>query len=385
MSITPEPAETIDYDEVARAYRENLVTRLRGFRVGPEFLDAWVDDEAPEKALLSMFDAARAYGLPSLRVAVAPDTAARFDRGDLARNLAALGRVVASGDGLFEVAFGAVEAAPVTPSPVEVVTSHANDHVDDARREAPELALSWELREHYADAVAALASRDAHRGAPTDAPALVGVIATAEGVTLRAAVDPSEHRLTAARYEGAATDTQRGLLEGLCAALEGRSLREGSDHAVIRLEHALRDRRALRPAAGIVLPENASPAFRVLLSLTRALLADYLRQGHNPGHANFDSPSPAPAWGALDAAAQRDAVQRALDDLAAPNALPADAVVCLAVQQGERVTLACSDAVPRAERPSLLMRYEAALQARVEPTLHVYLEERRDLNKLRRL
>ncbi len=39
------PLETLAYDDLARAYREGLVTRLRGFQVGPEFLDAWVDDE----------------------------------------------------------------------------------------------------------------------------------------------------------------------------------------------------------------------------------------------------------------------------------------------------------------------------------------------------
>ena len=39
----------------------------------------------------------------------------------------------------------------------------------------------------------------------------------------------------------------------------------------------------------------------------------------------------------------------------------------------------------KAEVEAAFMRYEAALQAVVEPTLHVYLEERKDLSKLRRL
>ena len=158
MNPTPEPIETIDYDAVAHAYRENLVTRLRGFRVGPEFLDAWVDDESPEKALLSMFDAARAYGLPSLRVTVGSDTAARTDRGALARNLAGLGRVVASGEGLFEVFFDA-EATPPEPAAIEAVASHANDHVDGARSDSAESLLpSWDLAVSYAAATAARSS-----------------------------------------------------------------------------------------------------------------------------------------------------------------------------------------------------------------------------------
>ena len=72
--------ETLVYDALARAYREGLVTRLRGFQVGPEFLDAWVDDEDAVKAVFDVFDAARAHGLPGLRVTLEAATAERFDR-----------------------------------------------------------------------------------------------------------------------------------------------------------------------------------------------------------------------------------------------------------------------------------------------------------------
>ena len=88
---------------------------------------------------------------------------------------------------------------------------------------------------------------------------------------------------------------------------------------------------------------------------------------------------------ALEATAQVDAVQRALDAAMTAKGHEAGAAQCLRVQQAERVTLAFSDAVPSAVRPSLLMALEGALKARVEPALHVYLEERKDLNKLRRL
>ncbi len=60
--------ETVSYDEVAAAYREGLIHRLRGFQVGPAFLEAWVDDEDPAEAASALFEAAREHHLGALRV-----------------------------------------------------------------------------------------------------------------------------------------------------------------------------------------------------------------------------------------------------------------------------------------------------------------------------
>ncbi len=379
------PLETLAYDDLARAYREGLVTRLRGFQVGPEFLDAWVDDEDAVKAVFDVFDAARAHGLSGLRVTLGAVTVERFDR---ARFEAAIARIgsLSSPDALtLEVRFGGA-VTEAAPREVERVVSHEADHVESSRRDQTTLEpFAWTVGEVYSAAVNARGDARSHQGSLSTHEGAVTVSATAAGVTLRAAVDPRDHRVREARYDGASTVTERGLLETLCAVIEGTSLRDASDHAVIRVESALRDRAAARPVAGIVLPENAAPAFRPLLALTRGLLADYRAQGHDPGQSNFDAPAPSAAWMELDAVAQAEAVQRALDAAMTAKGFEAGAAQCLRVQQGERVTLAFSDAVPSAVRPSTLMALEAALKARVEPALHVYLEERKDLNKLRRL
>jgi len=378
--------ETITYDDVARSYRENLVTRLRGFRAGPEFLDAWVDEEDTVQSLLYMFEAARAHGLPRLRVVLSAETAARIDRDALLRGVARLGSVVASDDTSLDVRFEAATTSPVEVLAPERVTSRETAHLENRTPEAPrDDAFAWTIDAVYERAVATGASDRTHEGRPDLAGVQVFATATVDNVTLRASIDPSDHRVCEARYEGASGDVQRSLLQALCGALEGVSLREGSDHAVIRLEHALRDRSLARPVAGIVLPENASPAFRPLLALARGLLADYQAQGHDPGVDNTFAPPPAAAWEGLDAKAQRDAVQRSVERAAVDEGLAPDAVACLKVAQGERVILACTDAASRDARPSLLMRLEARLKADLDPSLHVSLEERKDANKLRRL
>lgn len=378
------PVEAIAYDEVARAYRDGLLTRLRGFRVGPDFLDAWVDDEDPVKAVFDMFDAARAHGLSALRVLLEPSSAARFDRDRFGALVAQLGTLSTPDRFTLDVRFSAARAESA-PREVERVVSHEADHVESSRHEtATELPLTWTLHDDYVAAVSARAAKPSHEGAVAAREDLVTVRSNAGPVSVTALVD-RDHRVREARHEGAVTAAQRGLLEALCETVTGMSLREASDHAVIRVEHALRDPSKPRPVAGIVLPENASAAFRPLLALARGLLADYRAQGHELSTTNFEYPTGGAAWLALDGDAQTAAVQRCLDDAMRARGFEAGAARCLKVAQGERVTLTFSDTVPPAQRPALMMALERALAAGVDAALHVYLEERKDLNKLRRL
>jgi hypothetical protein len=89
----PPDALSLDYDELARAYVENLHTALRNFSQGPEFLDGWAHDDDHGRSLLNMFEAARDGGVPALTVRVSPQTAATLDRDWLDAELRRLGSI----------------------------------------------------------------------------------------------------------------------------------------------------------------------------------------------------------------------------------------------------------------------------------------------------
>lgn len=374
--------ETIDYDAVAADYREGLLNRLRGFQGGQGFLEAWVDQEDPVEALFSLFDVARGHGLPGLVVRVGAVRAAAIDRSRLAAALAALGEVtVVEDDGVSVLTRFGAPAVPAGRVQRAASTVARIDHGAPSATGSPELAVSWTIGASHAAAATARA-RDVRHEGPLVGEATVGAIRCAStmlGVTLDVDVDAASGRVLVARFRGAPGDAVRGLLEALCAQAEAAPLRELVDHGVLRVEHALR---AEKPVSGIVLPDNAGPAFAAAQRLVRGLLET---DGLSLEDENRFDPGVGRAWSSLPAEAQREAIAHALEGLLAERGLPERSVACCRVVDGERVVLVFEDSVSAGERPRLLMRLEEALQRAVDPGLYVLTEEKKDANRLRRL
>lgn len=365
--------ETVSYDEVAAAYRDGLVNRLRGFQVGPSFLDAWVDDEDPAEAARALFEAAREHRLAALRVRFGAAVALDVPR--LEALAAALGEVETrrdASDVTVTVRFTSareVTAAPRRDARAEETVVYVRD--DDVRA-----VDDWSLAESYHPAARARAL--SHVGPLPDAPGdAVRVEGAAGAIALRAWVTPDAARVLAARVEGA-TGHAAAVLDALCAEVEGVPLREAVDHGVSRAELALRDRDA-PPVRGVVLPENASPAFAAAQALLRAWLAAWSARGAALPRESRHHRGASAAWRALDAGAQRDRVNEAL------AAAGMGALRCARVVQAERAVLTFDESTPAAARGPLLMRAERALKSTLDEGLYVQTEERKDANRLRRL
>ena len=58
----------VDYESLVTAYKESLVTVLRGFRPTAEFLEAWVYDEDDVISILNIIEAAEDAGLAKISV-----------------------------------------------------------------------------------------------------------------------------------------------------------------------------------------------------------------------------------------------------------------------------------------------------------------------------
>lgn len=365
--------ETVSYDEVAAAYREGLIHRLRGFQVGPAFLEAWVDDEDPAEAARALFEAAREHRLGALRVRFS--AAVALDVARLESLASSLGEVETRRDDagvtvtLRFTAAREVTAAPRRDARAEAAVVYVRD--DEARA-----VDDWSLAPAY---LAAARARDLARVGPLpDGPGDAVCVESAAGeISLRAWVTPDAERVLAARVEGATGDTA-AVLDALCAEVEGVSLREAVDHGVSRAELALRDRDA-PPVRGIVLPENASPAFAAAQSLLRGWLAAWSARGSALPRESRHHRGVSAAWRGLDEGAQRDRVNEAL------AAAGLSALRCARVAQAERVVLTFDEGTPGAARGPLLMRAERALKSSLDAGLYVQTEERKDANRLRRL
>ena len=386
-------ANVVDYDQVTGTYVSGLSTQLRGFRGGTRFLEHWVHDPDPVKSIVNMIEAAETDGLADVTVVIGAPTQAAVDMARLDKLAAELGQVAKEEreDGLAltvrftraatTVAGLGAEARDRARRAREARDARLRVQAQAAVRRAP----ADGLHPIYRDAVARILGAPlAHEGPSEAAPGLALLEAARDGWVLTALVDPATHRVRAARHRGARKDT-RALLEALCAIMADKPLLECADHAVIRLEHRLRDRAHPRPVAGIVTPESVDPVFAPLTAAVRELLAEYRRRtGYAETENRFD-PEPGAAWKALSPEQRLARLQAALDELVAARGLKRGDVVCTRVDLRSRATVEFRAELPAQKKASMMMDLERGLKDTVEPELHLYQEEMHDKNKIRRL
>ncbi len=386
----------VDYEQMVASYQASLTTMLRGFRGGARFLAGWVHDEDDAKSILAMIEAAAAEGLPDVTIAIGTATRGRLDVARLETLASSLGTVqrLPRADGFaLRVAFASRDTDRSGSAAVAYQRARRAREDRDARLRDRDKVATTSSRNAvetsssvYRAAIERILSAPlVHEGTLEERAGLVLLRAVESGVALAALVDPATHVVRDTRHEGRGDDRLRALLEGVCGLLEGRPLLEGSDHAVIRLEHSLRDRSRPRPVAGIVTPESAEPTFRLLGALVRALLHEYrARMGFVAVENRFD-PDPGSAWRALSHGQRLGRIQEVLDRVAPRHGLRSGDVKCTKLDRITRVTIEVLAAVPTGHKPSLLMHLEADLKAEIDPTLHLYQEEMADKNKIRRI
>jgi len=386
-------ANVVDYDQVTGAYVSSLNTQLRGFRGGARFLEHWVHDPDPVKSIVNMIEAAETDGLADVTVMIGAPTQATVDMARLDKLAAELGQVAKEErEGGLALTVRFARAATT----VAGLGAEARDRARRAR-EARDARLRAQaeaavrrapmdgLHPIYRDAVARILGAPlAHEGPAEAAPGLTVIEEARDGWVLTALVDPATHRVRAARHRGARADT-RALLDALCAIMVDKPLLECADHAVIRLEHRLRDRGRPRPVAGIVTPESVDRVFAPLTATVRGLLAEYRRRtGYADTENRFD-PEPGAAWKALSPEQRLARLQAALDDLVAAWGLTRGDVVCTRLDLRGRATVEFRAELPAEKKAWMMMDLERGLKETVEPVLHLYQEEMHDKNKLRRL
>jgi hypothetical protein len=345
VSTSPTAPVRLELDRLVREYMENLNVTLRGFKAAEEFgfLEAWVPSDDPTESALDLVELARAGGVGPLTIVVEEATFAQLD---LAR-LESAGPVEQRREpGHVVLAFGGPAAATLDAHPCHAVRLQVL--LADVRHEG---------------SLGALAGADLAE-------------ATLEGMTLQALVDRKRRLVTRAAFSGAASATQRALLEGLARALENKPIQEGADHAVLALEHSLRDPAVPPPVPGVVTPENAGPAFALMQKLARALLADYrARTGYSDTQNFFDRPVGA-QWAAHSEAQRLNAVRAALE----PHA---GQVSVVGLDGPKRVVVRFVDSLDSQARQGLLVRLEDHLRKTVEPTLQLTAQTKADVNILR--
>ncbi len=381
----------VQYEEVVAAYEQGLQTQLRGFRPAHAFLETWVHDADPARSILSMVEAAELGGVKDLEVALGPGLAARIDRDQLVLTASKLGKTsLKEEDGgiVLQVSIpgGGTKAGPASPkagkaAPKKVSgpTRHPSGP-DGTSAASPAQYYDWALERFPAEAPSEFES---------PWPQVVkGCVLTssAGGIALSALVDPETHRILHlahdARSKGQPRD--RALLNALCSVSRGYTIQDVSEHAVIRLESALRGQRP-RPVPGVLQPENAAPALRTLLTLVRDLLKDYARKTGYEIQPNFEEGpvhQTSSEWGTSTV---DERMRRITDTLITVRLDDSDVLEPFQVKSiaGPRVTIGLSHTMPADLQRRFLTQAELLLRAKVDPKIELFLDDKRDANAKR--
>jgi len=347
----------LDYDKLVEAYSTNLDVTLRGFRPAEEMLDTWVPDDDPVRSLSSLVEAAQLCGSDSVSVRVGNKTLDGHSAESLKEKLAGLGEVAC------------------TQESDAVVFTVSNLH---------ETASFRSIRPIYQQKLRARLGNLYFKRALKVEGNQIPLRAVEDQLTLAWAVQPDKHLITDAAFETTTRGPMQATLDYLCEILIGLPIQEARDHAIIKLEFALRDPRHNHPIAGIVLPQNADSIFRLPSLLVKRLFEDYKHSTNYQPVANFYDPGPKAAWAALSPDEREQRLSAAITSYGAPLGLHNGEVKVVECKFPYAVTIQFGHELPIPTKRKIAFDLERLVREHCDPRLEVFCEEKKDLSKLRR-
>lgn len=389
---------SIDYENLVQTYLQRLNTVLRSFTpaAGLEFIVTWVPDDDHLTSILSLLELAKDEGPEKITVHVGPTTLGNLDLPSLeqaAGKLASIKTVTRDGGVDIEADFknpklsqdprstsdNSSQKSPRKPNQVSTKRSSKRTKERNPRSQQISVAGGMAHPTYKSGILSALETQN-HEGETPLNDGQIKVEHTYQGVTLSASINPNEHTVDKVNFKGATTGIEKSLLEMLSGLMEGRPVVECAHHAVINLEHAMRDQSTVRPVAGIVMPSNADPIFILPIKLVNGLISSYRTQTDYWEIDNFYTAPASTWWRSLSKNARIQQVQTMLNEHPSGRKLK---VVRMEGQQ--RVIVDFGDDPDYTTLPGRLMKLESHLQNSLEKTIQLHAEPRVDQNKLRRL
>jgi len=348
----------LDYDKLVEAYNTNLDVTLRGFRPAEEMLDTWVPDENTVHSLVNLVEAAQLCGSKSVAVRVSKKAIEPESAETVRQKLESLG----------EAAF--------TEEKETVVFTIAKLQETSAFRSVRPI-YQQKLRERYAHIRFKRQLKVADNQIP--------LRATAEQVSLALAVQTDKHIIADAVFDGTGSGPMEAALDQLCEIVIGLPIQEARDHAVIRLEFALRAPGQKHAISGIVLPQNADPLFRLPSALVNRLFDDYGTSTGYQRKPNFFDAGPREVWIKMSPEDREQKLTAAVASARSSLDLQADDVYIVECKHAYAVTVRFGDRLGIPAKRRLALALERVVREKCDPRLELFCEEKKDLSKLRRM
>lgn len=352
MSATPE--QRLSYEDVVEAYRNNLEIQTRGFSAGSHWMESWVPDDELLPSLLNLLDAAQVGGVDNLVVTLRRET---------------LGDVSAE-----RVCDALRHAARVS-------ATERDGQIELKASQLQHLAKFTDVRDYYRGA---LLARHANLQFQGTAPDGAHAFTDSEG-TLWLQTDEEGKRVTAAGFAPtpAASAPFVAAMDVLCGLILGLPLLEVREHALVKLEHSLRDPEQPLPVQGILLPQNADALFLRVGALLQGLLRSM--GAWQKQEVNFYDPKPSKEWVGLGADGRVAACQKILDGASQRLLGYEKGVFVVDSRRSFAVTVRFQGDAPVATKRRAALLIEKLLRAECDPRLEIFCLEMKDRSEKRRL
>ena len=347
----------VDYGELVTAYWGNLNTTLRKFHPGAEVLDTWVPDDDHIKSILNLLEAAQLAEQDNLEIFIDATTIGMIDESKLQEEVSEFGEV-----SLQEYSGGK-----------SLKVNHMIKWVEFLK-----------LKPIYRKKIQKISQYIAYENSLETKQGMKLITCTEEEESLTVLVD-SDHLIREAAHQGSKSIVHKGVLDELCRIIIGLPVLEVGDHGIILLENSIRDDSFKRPVTGVVLPHNADPIFRLPLLLTREILSQYRKAMKFNTTVNFYIAPAKIEWTQLSNDEQIYKLNNSLIEICEQFPFKASDIEVVKTNKTGKVVLKMSDNIDKKKVPEHLMHLEKAIQEKVEQTLRLYFEERKDDSTLRRL
>ena len=213
---------------------------------------------------------------------------------------------------------------------------------------------------------------------------MVLITSSDQAGSLEVLVD-SNHIISQASHQGCSSIPQKGVLDEFCRIITGLPLLEAADHGVILLEDQLRDHSFDRPVPGIVLPKNADPIFKLPLLLIREVLSQHRKATKFDSNINFYLHESSTEWTQLSNNDRFDKLNKFLVEFCERFPFQTKDIEFVKISKNGKVIMTMNENIDRKEKPRYILQLEMAIQEKIEPTLRLYLQEKKDDSTLRRL
>ncbi|MRG72629.1 hypothetical protein GH722_12745 [Alphaproteobacteria bacterium HT1-32] len=225
-----------------------------------------------------------------------------------------------------------------------------------------------------------------HLGLPADENLLFSEI---DGISVGFRVG-ADQTVAGAGYQAPEGSPVAAMLELFCRSSIGTPVRDVVEHGVSRLLGYARTAGAIPNATGVLLPSNAGYPFDFLQSLMTQMIAGEQFVSRYDEGRNEHHKAPASSWLELTHEERISSVKRVIVQHLTKAGQPEDIVQLSALEKDidgfeVRVVIDFSFGVDPAGKPGMVRSLEHELKNTLDRTLQVYVIERKDESKLRRL